>query len=88
MKSAIRVVAWIVVVLILPGEAAESEHCVRIEQARPSGRDIESSDFRALVLRAHRQTVRTQAAVIHYQARTMQWRFARRKNLASGTTSV
>jgi hypothetical protein len=52
-----RIVAGIVVVLILPRETAEREYHIRIQQARPCWRDIESSDLRTLIGGTDRQAV-------------------------------
>jgi len=65
-KIGVGIPARIVVELILPYETAERQHCAGTEHTGPCGRDVERSDFRALVLRSNRQSVGAQASVVHY----------------------
>ena len=66
-KSANGFALGIVVVLILPREAAEREHGVGADQTRPGGRDVEGPDLGALVLRATGRPFGPKAAVVHHQ---------------------
>ena len=59
--------ARVIVVLILPHEAAERKYGVRVEQAGPGRRNVKRADLRTLVGRAHRHTVRSKPSVIRHQ---------------------
>jgi hypothetical protein len=56
------------VVLILPDQTGERKHPVRIDHPRTRGSDAESSDLRALVLRADNAAIGPEAVVIDCQS--------------------
>src|SRR5580704_7734025 len=60
-----RVVAWIVVVLVVSDVCADREHGTRADQPRPGRCDVKGSDLRALVGRAHRQAIGSDAAIAY-----------------------